>query len=291
VGLSHFDQALWWASAILAAAIIGRIFQQRLFASPLRSFVCMLAVVLLRDAALSIPSYYTHSYAVVWEWSLPALLAAQIWVGFDTLRAVAQLYPKIGKFVTQVFLSCLAITVVGCCLTLPFELRRLTGQETVLRTLFLLHRSVDGCIAGTLILIAALFARFPAPSKQPPRNLVIHTALLSIYFGGYAMLFVAENLAALGAVVTLERIQFILVVLLYAVWTFGLSKSGEESEPWPQIDVILLKAVNQGGLSRSSQPPVHPESVAECGSPSTIPSVPLLLRQFPPRIVGPGKNG
>jgi hypothetical protein len=245
VSLSHFDQALWWASAILAAAIIARIFQQRLFASPLRSFACMLAVVLLRDAALSIPSFYTHSYAVVWEWSLPALLAAQIWAGLDTLRAVGQLYPKIRKFAIRVFLSCLAITAAGCCLTLPIELRRVTDQETVLRTLFLLQRSVDGCIAGTLILVAAFFARFPAPLKRPPRNLVIHIVLLSIYFGGYAVLFVGENLAALGALVTLERIQFILVVILYAVWVFGLSRGGEDSEPWPQIDVILLKAVKQ----------------------------------------------
>lgn len=205
----------------------------------------MLTVVLLRDAALSIPSYYTHTYALIWEWSLPALLAAQIWAGFDTLRAVAQLYPKIGDFAARIFLICLSITVIACCVTLPFELHRVAGEETALRTLFLLHRCVDGWMAGTLTLVAIFFARFPAPLKQPPRNLVMHTVLLSTYFGGYAILFVSENLAPLGAVAALERVQFILIVLLYSVWACGLSRRGEKSEPWPQIDVIVLKTVGE----------------------------------------------
>lgn len=206
----------------------------------------MLCVVLVRDMALSIPHFQTHTYAVIWELSLPPLLLAQLWAGLDTLRAVARLYPKIGKFAVRIFLSCLVATVALCCLSLPFELHRLAGQETLLRSLFLLHRCVDGWIAGTLILVAVFFARFPAPSKQPPHNLVIHTVLLSAYFSGYAVLFVAENLAPLGAAATVERSQFGLVVALYVIWAISLSKKGERSQPWPQIDVILLKkAVGQ----------------------------------------------
>jgi hypothetical protein len=246
VDLSRFDQVLWLASAVLAAATIGRILQQRLFVLPLNSFACMLVIVLARDIVLSVPHYKTHAYAVVWEWTLPALLIAQAWASLDTLRAVARLYPKIGKLAARIFLSCLGITVIVCCLTLPFELHRVAGGEALLRSLFLLQRCVDGWIAGTLILVAAFFARFPAPSNRPARNLVLHTVLLSIYFGGYAVLFVAENLAPLGAVVTLERIQFVLVVFLYAIWATCLSRNGEQTEPWPQVDVILLKAVAQG---------------------------------------------
>jgi hypothetical protein len=168
VDLSFFDRVLWFASAALAAAAIARILQQRLFTLPLKSFACMLGVVLVRDAALSIPHYKSHAYALLWEWTLPALLLSQIWAGLDILRAVARLYPKIGKLAVQIFLSCLATTVILCCLSLPFELHRLAGEETLLRSLFLLHRCVDGWIAGTLILVAVFFARFPAPSKQPP---------------------------------------------------------------------------------------------------------------------------
>lgn len=201
----------------------------------------MLGVVVVRDVLLSIPHFKTHAYAATWEWSLPALLVAQMWAGLDTLRAVARLYPEIGKLAVRIFLSCLATTITICCLSLPFELHHLAGEETLLRSLFLLHRCVDGWIAGTLILVAAFFARFPAPVKQPPRNLVIHTVLLSVYFSGYAVLFIAENLAPLGAVASVERIQLLLVVVLYTIWAICLSKKGERSEPWPQIDVILLK--------------------------------------------------
>jgi len=245
VDLSRFDQVLWLASALLAAAIIALILPRRLFELPLSSFAWMRGIGLMRDALLSVPHYTTHAYTVIWESSLPTLLAAQVWAALDTLRAVARLYPGIGKLAVRIFLACLAITVTVCCLSLPFELHRLTGGETLLRSLFLLQRCVDGWIAGTLILVAIFFARFPSPSTPPPRNLVLHTVLLSIYFSGYAVLFVAENLAALGAVLTLERIQFVLVVLLYAIWVASLSKSGERSEPWPQTDVILLKTVRQ----------------------------------------------
>jgi hypothetical protein len=205
----------------------------------------MLGVVLVRDGVVSIPAYDTHAYAVAWAWTLPVLLAAQLWAGLDTLRAVARLYPKIGRFAVRLFLTCLAITVVVCCLGLPFELHRLRDEEAALRALFLLHRSVDSWIAGTLILVAVFFARFPAPLKQPPRNLVLHTILLSLYFGGYAALFFTENLTSLGSALLVERLQFALVVALYAVWAAGLSKDGETSEAWPEIDVVVLRTLAQ----------------------------------------------
>ncbi len=205
----------------------------------------MLGVVLLRDAMLFVPGYSTHSYAVIWEWTLPPLLAAQAWCGLDALKAVARLYPKIGNFAVRLFLACLAITTVICCLGLPFEVHRLAGGEALLRALFLLQRWVDSWIAGTLILVAVFFARFPAPLKRPPRNLVIHTVLLSIYFGGYAVLFFAENLAPLGAVELLEQLQFVLIVLLYGVWAICLSQNGERSEPWPHVDILLLNRAAQ----------------------------------------------
>ncbi len=206
----------------------------------------MLGVVLVRDGVMSIPRYNTHAYTVAWEWSLPILLAAQIWAGLDTLKAVARLYPKIGNFAVRLFLLCLAITAVVCCLGLPLELHRLKGQEALLRTLFLLQRSVDSWMAGTLILVAVFFARFPAPLKQPPRNLVLHSILLSAYFSGYGLLFFAENLAPLGGISFFEHLQIVLLVLLYAVWATCLSRRGETSEPWPEVDVVVLRSIAQG---------------------------------------------
>ena len=203
----------------------------------------MLSAVLWRDAVVSIPRYDSHAYTVAWEWTLPVLLAAQLWAGLDTLRAVARLYPKFGRFVLRLYLSCLGISVAVCCLSLPFELRRLSGGEQLLRELFLLQRSVDSWIAVTLILVSVFLARYPAPSKKPPRNLVLHTFLLTSYFGGYGILFIAENLTVLGGAAIVERAQFVMILLVYAAWAAGLSKEGAHSEPWPQLDVILLRTV------------------------------------------------
>ena len=246
MGLSHLDEILWIGSSILAGLVVWRILQQRLFVSPFRALAVLLGVVLVRDGVVSIPAYDTRAYSVAWAWTLPFLLAAQLWAGWDTLKAVARLYPKIGRFAVRLFLACLAITVAVCCVALPFELPRLLAGDAGLRALFLLHRSIDSWIAGTLILVAVFFARFPAPMKQPPRNLVVHTFLLSLYFGGYAALFLIENLTSLGAAIFAERLEFLLVIALYSTWAACLSQKGQTSEPWPEIDVMVLKSLAQG---------------------------------------------
>lgn len=245
VVLATYDRVLWFTSTALAAVIVIRILREHLLVGPFKAFASMLVVIVLRDITLAIPPYRSHTYPLLWALTLAPLLAAQVWAGWATLRAVARLYPKIGNFAVRLFVACLITTILICCLGLPFELHRMTGQERLLRELFLLHRSIDSWIAGTLILVAAFFLRFPAPLKQPPRNLVVHTILLSLYFSGYAVLFFAENLAPLGAAAIVERLQFSLVVLLYGVWAIAFSAKGQESEPWPTIEVIVLEKLGE----------------------------------------------
>jgi hypothetical protein len=241
VGPHIFDQTLRFLSIVLAAAIVYRIIQQQLFTSPLSSFALMLGVVLARDAAVSIPKYDSHAYTLVWEVSLPVLLLAQVWAGLDTLRAIARLYVTFGDFIVRLYLCCLGASVVICSATLPWELSRVNGQEAALRELFLLQRCVDSLIAGTLILASAFLLRHLAPPRRPPRNLILHTLLLSLYFAGYSGLFFAENLAVLGGAATVERTQFVLIVLLYSAWACSLSSEGAPSEPWPKVDVVVLQ--------------------------------------------------
>lgn len=244
VGLTAFDQTLRLLSIALAAAVIYRIFQQRILAAPLGSLAAMLGVVLARDAVVSIPRYDTHAYAVAWEATLPILLAAQVWAGFDTLRATARIYRAFGNFAVRLYTTSLVLSITLCCVSFPFELRRLSGPEAFLRDLFLLQRGTDTCIAGTLMLAAVFLALRRAPPNRPSRNLVLHTILLSLYFGGYAALFLAENVTALGGAAMFERVQFVLIILVYAAWASGLSKQGAGSEPWPVVDVFLLRTID-----------------------------------------------
>lgn len=239
-------------SSLLAGLLVYRIFHLRLLSRPFKALALMLAVAVLRDFVLFTAPYTSHRYTMLWELTLPALLAAQIWAGYDTLRAVAALYPKLGTFAVRVFLACLAITIVGCCLGLPFELRRIAGHETLLRSLFVLQRWVDSWIAGTLVLVAFFFARFPAPVKQPPRNLVIHTVLLAAYFAGYSILFFAENLRPLGSAEMAERLQAYLISALYLVWAITLSSKGQNSGSWPQVDVVSVKRIAPHEVNRAA---------------------------------------
>lgn len=270
--LTVLDHTLRLLSITLEIAVLLRIVQQRLLVSPLGSVALMLGVVLARDIVVSIPNYDSRGYAVSWEWTLPPLLAAQVWAGLDNLRAVARLYPEFGRFAVRLYLTCLAISGTVCSLTIPFELRRVSGGEAVLRALFLSQRCIDSWIAGTLILVSVFLAWAPAPANKPPRNLVLNTILLSAYFGGYGLLFLIENLTSLGGAVTAERAQFVLVICVYAAWAAGLSRKGESSEPWPRIDVFLLRAIgavpNPAGRPVSeSQPSPEPHAGRRCAAP------------------------
>lgn len=267
--LTVLDRILRFISVALEIAVLLRIAQQRLLISPLRSVALMIAVVLARDIVVSIPDYSSQAYAVAWEWTLPPLLAVQVWAGLDNLRAVARLYPEFGRFAVRLYVACLAISATVCSLMIPFELRRVSGSEALLRMLFLSQRCIDTWIAGTLILGSMFLVWAPAPANKPRRNLVLNTILLSAYFGGYGLLFLVENLTPLGGAVLAERAQFVLVILVYAAWTIGLSKSGETSEPWPRIDVFLLRAMaavpNQAQQlvtepQASPEPPAAPRS-------------------------------
>lgn len=251
MSLTLFDQTLRLLSIALAAAIIYRIIEQRLFTPPLSSFAAMLGVVLIRDAAVSIPRYDSHAYTRVWEVSLPVLLLAQLWAGLDVLLSIARLYATFGNFAARLYLWCLGASIVICSATLPRELAHVSGPEALLRALFLLQRCIDSLIAGTLILASAFLLLHLAPPRRPPRNLVVHTILLSLYFGGWACLFFVENLTVLGGAAIAERTQFVLIALLYAAWARGLSQEGAPSEPWPQVDVVVLQMFT---------PPAHESS-------------------------------
>lgn len=244
MGLSHFDQVLWIASAILPILIVARVIHQRLYTAPFDAFVWMLGFLVLRDVVLASLHYDSRPYIVTWEATVPLVVIFQLNTGLRALKSIAQLYPAAGKFGIRLFVLCVTLAGIGCCLGLPFEFRHFSAPEVFLRTTFVLQRLVDSAIAGTLILVAVFLMWCPAPPKRPPRNIVLHTVLLTLYFGGYGALFFFENLVKLGSAQVLERIQFSLVVFTYCVWATALSAHGQRGEGWSDVEVFSLERVN-----------------------------------------------
>lgn len=241
VGLSVLDTLLWFASAVTPIVIIGRVIHERLYTKPFAAFVWMLAIGFLRDGALAALHYGSHLYVLVWQISLPILLILQLYAGFATLNSVARLYRRFGNFVTRLCLLCLVLTLISCCVILPFELHHFDGDEVILRALFLAQRWVATSVTGTLSLVALFLLRSPAPPKQPPQNLVRHTILLTLYFGGYSFLFFVENVVSLGAAQLLERLQFTFVIVLYVLWATCLSRKGQRSDAWADVTAISFR--------------------------------------------------
>lgn len=245
VQLTFVDQLLWVGTAVTSATLLLRLVLGRLLAPPLNGFAVMLAAGLLRDVILLIPQFASHSYAVSWEVTLLPVLAAQSWAAFLVLRSIAGLYPKISSFAVRLFWTFFGVTALVCCAGLYFETRLLAGNEAILRTCFLFDRWVHSLLAGTLVLTMAFFACFPTPVQKRPRNLVNHTLLLSLYFSAYAVYFIAENLAPLGAMMALEYIRSTLAIGLYLTWLCVLSPAGQQIKPWPTAEPALLETVEQ----------------------------------------------
>lgn len=234
--MSPVDRVLWFLTGALSAIVFVRILSLGIWRKqPLTSFAFMLLISLLCDVAFFGLSNESHAYTVAWEAVSPLRLTSHAWAAFSAYVAVANLYQKIGRFAVRLFATALSIAVLFCCGTFPLELRHIGGNESFVRSMFLLYRWVDGLAAGGLILACGFLAAFPRPMKRMSSNLIRHTLLLALYFASAAVLFLTENLAHLGAAVWPERGHFLFVGLLYAGWTISLSKQGEESEPWPDL--------------------------------------------------------
>ena len=212
--------------------------------TPYLGFAFLLAAALLRDSLLAVIPYDSHAYTVAWEATLPFLLAAHCFASSSAYRSVAGLYPKIGRFAVWLFTASLAIAAVCCFATLPWEAARIGGNEALLRSLFLLHRWIDGLAAGGLVFACLLLSRFPAPLRRMPANLTRHIQLLACYFAIYSAVCLVENLAPIGAAVWMERATFCIVAILYGGWTFGLSAAGERVDRWPEMPPEVLAHLN-----------------------------------------------
>ena len=222
--------------------VLTRLVWSRLWHRELAPFGAMLLVGLCRDLGLLLPAYTTHAYTVAWEATLPMLLAAQAVAAIGLYRAIAKLYPRIGRFAVYLFAGALGLTACACVGLLPAELGHMTTREAVLRTAFLLQRWIASELAGGLLLAVLFLSRFPCPVRRLPRNLVWHASLLTTYFTLTAALMLFENLAPLGAQAVLEQCEFAAVIGLYVAWTFALSPGGERSELWQPVEPGVIAA-------------------------------------------------
>jgi hypothetical protein len=216
---------LRYLSIGLPVILLFRLVQLGLWSiNPYSGLCAYLVIGILRDLILLRPNYQTHAYTVLWESTLPMLLFGQVIAGLATYQAIAELYPKIGRFAVRLFAACLLVACLGCLAFLPLEMRRIGAEEAQLRVLFLIQRWVASILVGGLLLAVVFLSRYPAPLKRMPRNISVHTACIAAYFAAYAILYELENL------------QLATLCGIYVVWIVGLSQKGEVREPWPELD-------------------------------------------------------
>jgi hypothetical protein len=238
--------ALRELSTFLPLLLLARLFQQGLWkVRPYSALGVFLLVDLARDLALLLPPYDSHPYTLIWEATLPVLLLAQIGAGVATYAAITELYPKIGPFAVKLFAACLILACLAGLVLLPFEVKRIGADEAPVRVFILVQRWVATLLAGGLVLAVLFLARFPRPLKKMPRNIMTHTACIALYFASYALLYAIKNLKSMHGAQWAAQGQLGFVCVLYLAWTVGLSKAGQASEPWRQLDPAVKQMLDR----------------------------------------------
>ena len=230
-----FGNAIWILTAILPLLIVARLAYLGLVYKPPHDAAC---VFLCAIPLIGIPRAFVpqtqHEYTLVWQATLPLLLFAHAWACVRTYQSIIRLYPKIGRYGRSVFVTCLTVAALCSVAAIPLELSWFHPPQVKLRAFFLTYQIVDGICGFGLLLLVGYFARLPNPLLMMPRNLSRHTWLLTAYFVSYAVVAFFETRTKLGhpVMMIVERGHFLFVAALYVIWTFALSRRGEETEEW-----------------------------------------------------------
>ena len=239
------DMALWILTDVCAAAALSRLFLSRM-QGRYPAFAWMLSLTLFRDLALVlcrrdvliVPGM--HLYTFAWIATLVPALFTQAAAGVECYRRLAALYPKIGRFAPRLFGTCLALSAIMCLAGLHAEIRHISGAEATLRAAVLVLRWQTGLECGALLLGAAFLMSFPPPMRRTPSNVTLHTSLLGMYFGAYALTTWVKNVLPLGDAIWIERGLFLAASGLYVTWATRMRASGELKERWPGLDNEMI---------------------------------------------------
>ena len=194
------DRALWLLTIALTVALLVRLVRADLWwRHPFHAFTFMLLVGLVREVILWPVSYAGHAYAVAWEVSLFAVLVCQVWAGWSA-------YEALHERDSREFVAVIAAAVALCLLPLLFESEHVYGCETVLRSMLMLYRFVDGCLAVMLIASAMRQRRVPA-----------HAWLLAGYFGAWSVVCLVKQMLPLRSPAA-DHLCSAAVAVLYCGW-------------------------------------------------------------------------
>ena len=202
--------------------------------SQYRWLALMLAIGVVRDVFLDLMNAHTDVYRALWIITLIPYVAAQIGVAAAAYFRLARLYTGIGRFAGWLYLCGVSIAITACVVV--DQLVAETQYGPYVDVGLILERSTALVLSGATVLVLAFLARFPSPLQKMPRNLVVHMACLTTFFGLTAVAqVVLGSLSDEPTSRIMEGIFFFLGDICYYVWMKKLSSKGESVRTWPDM--------------------------------------------------------
>lgn len=170
----------------------------------------------------------SHNYLYLWEITEPVLWALYILVVLELYRLVLERHRGLYSLGRWLMYVAVAVSVGLSILSLLPHFSPSTPQRSqTLRYFYATERGVVFCLAIFILLILFFLSRYPV---RLSRNVLVHTALYSIYFLSGSVGMLLASALGLGVYDQINLFLTGISSLCAFAWFFLLSREGEEIE-------------------------------------------------------------
>lgn len=240
----NFEKLLWWASIVAESILLGRLVR-----FSLHKRYPWLTAYIATDIACSLgmmwltPDPNSNAYALAWFSTEPVLLALQLAVSIELYRLIADHYRNFSRMRARLFWTCLISAAVISAASLGFDLRHVAWTHPILKSMFLLKRSVTFALGGFVVATSSFVRLFQIPIRS---NVTAHRRVATVYFLANAGYYFAMG-------VGLVRIHAAGIALMlitgccFVAWAVLLKPEGEDVHEPPAPTAAEIDAHKRRG--------------------------------------------
>jgi hypothetical protein len=225
---------LWYSSVAVQFLFCAHLLWTRLFRKhPI--FTLYLGCAVLRSLGAVHFTVYASgalplSYTYFWLWTEPVLLLLQIGVAFEVHASLWKDYRTIARSARPLLVFSLLTAVVFAALPVSAELRGIGAVrlQTIMHFEFLAKRYISTVLAFFLVLSALLFLLVIRSSLKS--SLFRHENMLAVYFGIYAVAYLAVNIGWKRAILV-NNYMLSALTLCLIVWISVFKPNQDASAP------------------------------------------------------------
>jgi hypothetical protein len=235
------ERVLWLISVVAEAAVVVRLWQERLIrAYPF--FTAYLAAEIIVNSAMMLTNIKSRDYAPAYRDLELILTIFRLGVAAELYERICSHFPGIGVF--RAFMASAFGLVAGLLALLTIR-PNIASQWAFPQTIVIVVLRYQGEIFAGALLLTWLFLRFVLVIGQPFRpNVFTHWTIATIYFGSNSAAYVAILLSGGGKVVfPINCAMLAMQIGCFAAWFRHMRRSGEMLPAYRKLTSEQIQAV------------------------------------------------